>query len=1103
MTDSRSSPVRCPSCRHANHRRARFCANCGTRLAGGAAAADGTGLNFCSHCGQSLAPTLPAGSAAPGSYTPRHLAERILTSRAAMEGEHKQVTVLFADLENFTALGDRLDSEDLHRFMDRVFAILLDVIHHYEGTINQFTGDGVMALFGAPIALEDHALRAAEASLEIQRTMFARADEFRAEFSCVPLLRIGINSGRVVVGKIGDDLRMDYTAQGDTVNLAARLQAVAEAGTIAASAATQRLVAGAIECVSLGPHRLKGKAEPVEVFRLASLVAPDARAIRSERASTPFVGRETELERLLRLFVDARAGRPRVAVVTGEAGIGKTRLLLEWRRRLGEGAARWLVGHCAPYGASTPYRPLVEIVRALFGISEADGPESAGPKIDALLAGLGEDGPALSPALRWVLAVGPPDAGLALVSPGDRKTIILSAFHEVITRLARRAPHVFVVDGCQWIDPATEEYLALEAERLTAGAVMFVLVCRPPDVGRPPLAVAGEPVALAPLTPTEARAVVAGLAGHALSPDTIALVSERTGGNPLFIEEVLQRVDETGAVRIPPKVEDLLMARVDRLPPRLKSLLQTASVIGPRFPRAVLERVSDEPAALAPSLGELLRLGLIAETDDGLEAYRYGQPLMQEVTYDGLLGQHRKALHRKIGLAIEELFPRKRAEYVEELARHFSLAEDWPRAVAYHRAAGRKAAGLCVNEEAVRWLERARELVSRLPENPDRTKETIDIYLELCRPMFQLGRLEDVLRLATEATSLARVVGDEARLAQVSAYLSNYHYMKGEPDLAIEFGLRSSPAGGDGESVPATAQYLGTSYHALGDYASAEDVLTRHVARLEASDTCRQVGPANLSYVSSCGWLAFTLLETGDFASAHQWARRGREAAALARHAYVEAIASTFSGLVWHAQGEFDRAVPLFEASLEICREHHVEVWRPIASALLGHAWVMVGKVEAGLELSMGALALADRLGVRAYAALWTALAAEGLLQHGQHTAALETARRALDLAIHNKERGNHARALHVLGMVWLRLGPGAFDTAYETLQQALEQADSLRMRPLAARCYLALAEIATRQGDSARAERFVETARTFSRDLGLRFWMPLAAEAGTPDRFR
>ncbi|MFQ5944967.1 MAG: adenylate/guanylate cyclase domain-containing protein [Anaerolineae bacterium] len=1032
--------------------------------------------------------------ASPRTYTPRYLADRILTSRAALEGERKQVTVLFADVKNFTGIAEQLDPEDLHQLMDQVFAILLEVIHRYEGTINQFTGDGVMALFGAPLALEDHALRAVEAALEIQERMVAGTGDFHARFRAMPGLRIGLNTGRVVVGKIGDDLRMDYTAQGDTVNLAARLQAVAEPGTVAISKATHRLVAEHAECESLGHHPLKGKAVPLEVFRPIRLVGRRARlAVSPEQALTLFVGRDAELGQLLELFHEVRGGHPRVAIVTGEAGIGKSRLLLEFRRRISNFEAGWFVGHCVPYGRSTPYRPIVEILRALLGLEGGDPEEVAIPKLDQRLAELGDQGRRLAPALRYMLGLGAPDPGLSLLSPAERKAAITREIDGVLMELVTlRTPHIFVVEGCQWLDSASEEYLTLASRRMVPGPVMFILTCRADGAAQSSLGMAGDRILLETLTPSQSWSLVTHIASDDLSPDLLTSTVERTGGNPLFIEEVVRGLLETGSGTIPPTVEDVLMARVDRLLPPLKSTLQAASVIGQEFARMPLERVIDDSSALPAVLGDLLGLGLIAETESLVDVYRFKQPLLQQVTYEGLLNQYRKVVHRAVGKAIEQLYPGRLSEHLEELARHFTRAEEWPVAVLYHREAGRKAAALCANAEAARRFERALELLDRLPESPERTNQAIDIRLDLCPPVFQLGRLEDVLRLSTEAESLAQALGDKPRLARVYSYLCNIHYMKGEPDLAIDYGHRCLRIE-DGPGVPTTElsvrQYLGTSSHAMGEYRMAEEMLARHIELMEADDEFLRIGSANLSYVSSCGWLAFTLAELGEFPRAHHFTAKGMHAASGAGHPYVQAIASTFAGLVWHAQGEVDRAVPLLEGSLDTCRKHQLIVWRPVPSAVLGQAYAALGQVDEGLQLLAEAISLADQLGVHAYRSLWGVLLAEGLLAAGQITKALDAAQTALGLAIQHKEQGNHAKALQMLGRAYLRVGPGGFDQAGKYLRQAIEEAERLQMRPLLVHCYSTLAQLAREQGDSEKAREFLVTARPLARERGMRLW--------------
>jgi class 3 adenylate cyclase/tetratricopeptide (TPR) repeat protein len=1059
--------VTCPRCQQENPVTARFCGGCGARL-----------------------------DTSPQAYTPRHLAERILSSRDALEGERKQVTVLFADVQDFTGLTERMDPEDVHALMDEVFAVLLGTVHRYEGTINQFLGDGVMALFGAPVALEDHALRAVEAALEIQAAMAARADGLGRRFGGAPALRIGLNSGRVVVGKIGDDLRMDYTAQGDTVNLAARLQQLAEAGAVVMGPATRRLVADSVECVSLGPRMVKGRAAPVEAYRVVrALGRGELLGTVPERALAPFVGRQEELDHLVEMFDQLGDGQPRTAIVTGEAGVGKSRLLLELRRRIDQPRLRWFVGHCVPYGRSTPYRPIVKSIRAACGLKDSDPLEAVLATLDTVLAPLGEQRQEVAPVLRHVLGLQPSDAPLYPFSGVERRAALTRALDAAIEALATTGPLVLVWEDCQWLDPASADYLALISQRLARRPILVILSYRPDDQPRTAVRPGGEHILLPPLTAPQARTLVTHLAGEQLAPELVSLAVERGGGNPLFLEEVTRALLESGSESIPPTVEALLRARIDRLPAHLKVTLATAAVIGQEFARQLLEEVLGESLDLTTALRELVDQALLAESEVVPDVFRFRQPLLQEVAYEGWLGQRRKALHRRIGEAIERMYANRVFEHLEKLARHFTRSEEWERAIRYHRAAGRKAAGLCANQEAIQRFGRALEMLGRQPEARDRDNLAIDIRLDLCAPNLQLGRLEEVRRLCQEAETLAKPLGEAARLAQVYSHLSNYHYMKGEPETATEFSrvcLKMAPGADDSLLPHAPRQYLGTCYHVLGRYQDAAAVLAEHIELIEQGDEFTRLGPTNLSYVSSCGWLAFTLAEQGDFPRAHLIAAKGGRAAAIAGHAYVKAIASTFAGLVWHAQGEIERAVPILQQALETCVEHHLHVWRPFVGSLLGHACVLQGQVPHGLDLLTSTAALTERLQVHAYWSLWTARLAEALLVAGQLPKALETARRAAALAAEHKERGNHARALVVLGTAWLRLGPAGFQEARSCLQQGLAEAEELQMRPLVGRGYDVLGRLAAEQGDTVMAWQLRETSKTIRDELGLTVWWDL-----------
>jgi class 3 adenylate cyclase/tetratricopeptide (TPR) repeat protein len=1002
------------------------------------------------------------------------------------------VTVLFADLQGSSELAERLDLEDFHLLMEDVFGVLLDTVHRYEGTINQFLGDGIMALFGAPLALEDHALRAVRASLEIQETLAARADAFRTRFGVAPVLRIGLNSGRVVVGKIGDDLRMDYTAQGDTVNLAARLQQVAEVGTVAIAPATRWLVGNAVECRSLGPHAVKGKTAPVEVFRPVRIQTQgDLMPASSGRGLSPFVGRADELRRLRELFAEVSLGQPRTAIVSGDAGVGKTRLLHEFRHLVAGPGARWFVGHCVPYGRSTPYRCILKSLRAAYGVQDDDPPDQVGRILERALAPLGERRHSVGAVLRYLLGLDSREAELLPLAPADRGPAITRALDSAIELLAAGGPAVLVWEDCQWLDPVSAEYLASISNRLSPNPILCILTYRPGDPAQPIAGPPGDQIALPPLTASESHALVRGLAGDRLAPDMVALVVDRAGGNPLFLEEVARTL-VAGASSIPPTVEALLRARIDRLFPDLRLALETAAIIGQEFSMELLGQVLGESVNVAAALHELVNQGLLTEWP-GADVFRFRQPLLQEVAYEGWLLHRRKALHRRIGETIEQLYASRLLEHVEKLARHFTRSDAWERAAVYHRAAGRKAATLCANREALQRFERALELLDRLPESLGRTNQAIDLRLDLCSPNLQLGRLDEVRRRCIEAEVLARGLDDRGRLAEVYTHLSNYHYMNGEPDTATEFGqrcltLRSPDV--DLATLPhSPEQYLGTCYHVLARFQEAEAILAQHILNMERTDEFRRSGPINLSYVSSCGWLAFTRAELGEFTHAHEAAAKGTNAAVSAGNAYVQAIASTFAGLVWHSQGELDRAFSILRRSLDTCLEHQIVVWRPIAGALLGHIYVLQGQVAQGLDLLREAEALRERLGVRAYSALWTAHLAEALLLAGQLVDAREAAQRAVEQAILYHEHGNHTRALIVLATVCIRLGPPNFTAARDSLQRALAEAEGLRMRSLLARGYDLLGRLASEQGDLAAASQCRQTAGAIARELSLKPW--------------
>jgi class 3 adenylate cyclase/ribosomal protein L40E len=545
--------VPCSRCQHENPPQAKFCLECGAKLALTCSNC-GTELppeaRYCLHCGQAVSAGLVASRfSSPESYTPKHLAEKILSSKSALEGERKQVSVLFVDVAGSTSLSERLDPEDMHGLINRAVELMLAEVHRYEGTVNHFLGDGIMALFGAPIAHEDHAQRAVHAALGIKKALGVYGDELERRRGINFHVRQGINTGLVVVGKIGSDLRMDYTAIGDTTNVAARLQQAGAPGHITISEVTHRLVSGYFHTRSLGELALKGKAEPIQAWEVISArVARTRLEVEAERGLTRFVGRERELRLLFECFEKAKAGHGQLVFVAGEPGIGKSRLLLEFRRRLAD-EATWVEGRAMSFGRSIAFHPLIDLLKRNFRIEEADNEGTIIKKIEASVLRLGEDLRPIIPYLCYLLSVDPRDPAVLSMDPQLRRGEIFDALRRMAVRAAEIHPQVVVYEDVHWMDQATEESLLFAADSIPNSRILEILSYRPGY--HHPL---GERsyhtrIALDTLsTADSAEMTKAILATEQLPEELHTLIIRKAEGNPFFVEEVVKSVHEVGAL---------------------------------------------------------------------------------------------------------------------------------------------------------------------------------------------------------------------------------------------------------------------------------------------------------------------------------------------------------------------------------------------------------------------------------------------------------------------------------------------------------------------------------------------------------------------------
>ncbi len=547
--------MKCHQCGFDNKPNKRFCTECGSKLIlrcpQCGSEIEGA-EKFCGECSSDLrrpAEDRPLDTSTPSSYTPKHLADQILTSKSAIEGERKQVTVLFADVASYTSLSEKLDPEEVHQIMDGCFQILMAEIHRYEGTINQFTGDGVMALFGAPLAHEDHSQRACHAALAIQKAMEEYGERIQKQYGLPFQLRIGLNSGPVVVGKIGDDLRMDYSAIGDTTNLASRMQSLASPGTILLSRDTHRLVQDFFSFQPLGKLEIKGKEKPQEAYQLLGLSPVETRlAAAAARGLTRFVGREKEIQALLDAYSKVQSGSGQVVGIVGEAGVGKSRLLLEFRQALTE-KPLYLEGRCLHYGGSMVYLPFLDILRSYLEVKEGDSEFLLKKKLSAKLIGLDPALDQILPPLQELLSLKVEDQAYLQLEPRQKKERIFEALRDLFLRESQARPLLLVLEDLHWIDKTSEEFLSYLIDWLATARILVLLLYRPeyshPWGSKSYYSKIG--LDQLPLQ-SSAELVQALLAEGEVASDLRQLILDRAAGNPLFMEELTHSLLENGSI---------------------------------------------------------------------------------------------------------------------------------------------------------------------------------------------------------------------------------------------------------------------------------------------------------------------------------------------------------------------------------------------------------------------------------------------------------------------------------------------------------------------------------------------------------------------------
>ncbi len=1122
--------MKCLKCRHVNRTGAKFCEECATPLARACPRCRSevsATAKFCSECAQPIEDALqcapapaPALSLPPESYIPSHLAEKILTSRSAIEGERKQVTVLFADLKgSMELLADR-DPEVARKLLDPVIELMMEAVHRYEGTVNQVMGDGIMALFGAPLAHEDHAVRACYCALRMQESARRFADEVRRTYGVPIRLRVGLNSGEVLVRTIGSNLRMDYSAVGQTTHLAARMEQLADPGTILLTPSTLGLAEGFVSVRPLGPTAVKGLAAPIDIYELAG--ASDVRGrlqAAVARGLTPFVGRDTETERLHAALQRAAAGGGQVVAVVGEPGVGKSRLT--WEFMQSHRSRGWLLLHCAAvsYGSATTYLAVIELLRGYFGIEPRDDGRKVREKVVGKIVALDRSLEPSLPVFLSLLDVPVDDPEWEQLVPIERKRRTQDALKRLVLRESQVQPVLLVFEDLHWVDSETQAFLDLLVDSLPTARLLLLINFRPEYRHAWDTKTYYQRIGLDTLSAGTSDEFLQSLLG---SDPSVALLRqrliERTEGNPFFLEESVRALAETGvltgargayrsvgsiqALQLPATAQAILAARIDRLAADDKRLLQAAAVIGKDVPFALLQTITEvRDERFLQGLARLQAAEFLYESRlfPDIE-YTFKHALSHEVALGGLLQDRRSALHARIVAAMERLYADRLGEHVERLAHHCVRGEVWDKATGYLRQAGLKAVGRSALGDARDRFEQALEAVARVPQTTAALELAFDLYIELRPVLTSLGEVGRALERGRAAEAIAALLHDDHRACRVLAAMTSGHALVGELDEAVASGTRALDIAGrlqDARLQVFCTSVLAQTHYYRGDFERVVELADNNLASLPDEWTYECFGNIAPASIFDRILQAMSLAELGRFdaAAASQAKAIGL---ALPTDNALFIGSSHRAGAVLHLlEGDWSKARGLVDQWTAALLSGNIALQLPLAVG--SSAWVLaqLGEADDALRQIQRGEQLAEDLAARglvgylgwAYQSLGRASLLLGRVQ-----AARGFAQRVIES--NPNHCGYVAHALHLLGDVASTALGSELDAGEDRYRQALALAGPRGMRPLVAHCRLGLGRLYRQLGRHDQAHEQLALAAAGYRETGMGYWL---AQVDTP----
>jgi class 3 adenylate cyclase/predicted ATPase len=943
----------------------------------------------------------------PIHYTPKHLAERILAEQAAMEarapeGERKAISVLFADIKGSMNLIEDLDPEEARRIIDPALQLMMDAVHRYEGFVAQSTGDGIFAFFGAPLAYEDHPQRALYAALRMQEASRRFAEQLRHEKGVNFQIRVGINTGEVVLRSIRkDDLHADYVPVGHSTSLAARMQTLADPGSIVVSEPTYKLTEGYFEFKPLGEVRVKGVSEPVNVYEAKGVGPLRTRLqLSARRGLVRFIGRKNELEQLRRALDHAKEGRGQIVAVVGEPGVGKSRLCYEFKL-LSQASCLVLETFSVAHGKAYPYLPLVDLLKNYFQITPADDERRKREKVMGRVLALDRGLEEILPSLFSLLGVTAPAVTVQEVDPQVKRQRIFDAVKRLLVRESLNQPLLLLFEDLQWLDSETQEFLVFLSEGLASARILLLVNYRPEYQHGWGSRTYYVQVRLDPLKQEDAEAILGALleepAGEASSAPLRSLkelILEKTEGNPFFMEEIIRALFEQSVlardiggvflsrpmteVQIPPTIQGVLAARIDRLGAGEKELLQMLAVIGKEFPANLLSQVVAMPEVrLRGLLSHLQTEEFIYEQSAFPESsFSFKHALTQEVAYNSLLLERRRVLHEHIAQSIEEVFRDRLEDHYSELAHHYSHSGNTEKAIEYLRQAGQQAVQRSAYAEAIAQFTTALSLLETLPDTSERARRELTLQIALGVPLIITKGygVPEVSRVYTRARQLYEQVGSSPQLLPIQFALWRFYFVRGAYQIAYELAeqfTRLAPEVNDPLLLLSAHMAPGMTFFRLGEFSTAREHLEQGIElyrqykdRLSRFDTLLYSQDPGVMFLCYTAW---TLSHLGYL---DQALKRSREALTLAHelaHPVSIAFALQFTATVHRFRGESRAAQEHAEAVLTLAQEQGFPFWIAGGTFVRGWAVAEQGQPEEGKAQMCQGIAAWRAIGIETF----------------------------------------------------------------------------------------------------------------------------------------